>query len=250
MKSIFILSIALAVITVQIDAKKLHKCYYLITKCPRPTIPCPMPSICINGTLRHQDGGCCCIPQCEENEVFYERAPITADPTCDVQTPFPSMLGGRSGCFCKSGYVRNKENKCVHIDECPKPITACHKNETYSECGQIASCEATCSKPLPYDMMCPAICKKGCYCKDRYVRNKNRKCILLEDCPDPECGENEEFLKRYQLCTEPTCEHPRTYYCGQQYKKGCFCQKGYVRNKEKKCIKLEECPNEPHQHEL
>jgi len=45
-------------------------------------------------------------------------------------------------------------------------------------------------------------------------------------------------------------EHPRAYYCGQQYKNGCFCQKGFVRNKDNKCVKLEECPNLPHHHEL
>lgn len=57
---------------VQLEAKKLHKCYYLITKCPRPTIPCPMPSICINGTLRHQDGGCCCIRKYINRWVCYK----------------------------------------------------------------------------------------------------------------------------------------------------------------------------------
>ncbi|KAG5679447.1 hypothetical protein PVAND_009012 [Polypedilum vanderplanki] len=242
----FIVLITTIIVTVVYTTAKRHKCYYLINNCPTLTIPCPIPAFCGNGTIVNRDGGCCCIPQCGLNEVFHEVSSIQADPTCEQRVPFPSNFGGSPGCFCNIGFVRNKDNKCVSTDECPKPKMACNKNETYSECGQIEKCEPNCKSIQEPDNMllaCPAVCKKGCFCKDGYVRDWLRRCIKMIDCPDPECNKaHEVYNSCYSNCNEPTCSSPRDFFCGYQCKRGCFCEKGYVRNKERKCIPYDECP--------
>lgn len=55
----------------------------------------------------------------------------------------------------------------------------CRRNEVYDDCN--ANCQPTCSRPEP---KCPKMCKDGCICKPRYVRDdRNKQCILKYHCP-------------------------------------------------------------------
>lgn len=45
-------------------------------------------------------------------------------------------------------------------------------------------------------------------------------------------------------CKDPTCEERLAYSCGYTCRKGCFCETGFVRNKENICIRPTECTHE------
>lgn len=43
--------------------------------------------------------------------------------TCENPTPGICTKQCVMGCFCDSGYVRNKKGNCVLVKDCPKPST-------------------------------------------------------------------------------------------------------------------------------
>ncbi|KAK6727400.1 hypothetical protein RB195_005225 [Necator americanus] len=56
--------------------------------------------------------------------------------------------------------------------------TACGENGTYFSCYN--GCEPTCAHP---DVACLAVCGGGgCVCKRNFLRNKDGKCVLKEEC--------------------------------------------------------------------
>ncbi|GIX68940.1 zonadhesin [Caerostris extrusa] len=71
--------------------------------------------------------------------------------------------------------------------------------------------------------------RKGCFCRDGFVRDSSGKCILPQLCPVV-CKENEIF----QNCSSPcqrTCESMRKPLspCTLPCVKGCSCKPGHVR---------------------
>jgi hypothetical protein len=66
---------------------------------------------------------------------------------------------------------------------------------------------------------------------------------LLNLNKEIKCGANETYDIR-KSCVR-TCENPRGRNVCQESKRfddGCFCKDGYVRNKENRCILVNECP--------
>lgn len=59
------------------------------------------------------------------------------------------------------------------LDECSQP------NEFYTDCGSY--CISTCQNRQFAN--CIDECKKGCFCKDGYLRDMDSgKCVLPKDC--------------------------------------------------------------------
>ncbi|CAL7938495.1 unnamed protein product [Xylocopa violacea] len=54
----------------------------------------------------------------------------------------------------------------------------CGPNEEFKSCG--SACEPSCAKPRT--TVCTYQCKIGCQCKDGYLRNNARSCVLPAEC--------------------------------------------------------------------
>lgn len=147
---------------------------------------------CQDGYVRESNnGGSSCVkreackstndlPVCSENEEYTTCGSACA-PTCDdLHYPLPKpvkpcIMLCRSGCFCKQGFYRSNDGKCVPPEQC------CGKNERYKTCG--SACVETCnSKPS----FCTEQCISGCFCGcSDYVRQNNSTgsaCIHRDDC--------------------------------------------------------------------
>lgn len=164
---------------------------------------CPMiykiGCFCQDGYVRESDAaGSPCIKRkeckssnnvttCGENEEYTTCGSACA-PVCDdiryplPKPPKPCILLCRAGCFCKQGFYRSNDGKCVSPEQC------CGENERYKTCG--SACVETCNqKPSVYTTQCVAGCFCGC---SDYVRQSNTTgsaCIHRDDCPK-ECAED------------------------------------------------------------
>ncbi|GFV25843.1 chymotrypsin inhibitor [Trichonephila clavipes] len=122
------------------------------------------------------------------------------------------------------------------------PVYKCGENEEFKECG--TACPLSCSNRTE-KRVCPAVCVRGCFCKEGFVRDSRGKCILARLCPLV-CGENEEFKECGSSC-QPTCTRRSTVTtiaCIGDHAciRGCFCKPGFVRDKTGKCILPKFCP--------
>ncbi|UJR21350.1 hypothetical protein I4U23_024443 [Adineta vaga] len=128
------------------------------------------------------------LPVCGDNEEYLTcGSPCTS--TCDdLRYPLPKpplacMTMCKSGCFCKKGYYRDGNGKCVPPEQC------CGKNERYKTCG--SPCVETCNDKAA--TICTTQCIAGCFCGcSDYVRQNstaNSPCIHRDDCPK-ECTDD------------------------------------------------------------
>ncbi|GFV25852.1 zonadhesin [Trichonephila clavipes] len=177
------------------------------------------------------------IPKCGENEEYNECGPACA-PTCMTlgQTVSCHHECVR-GCFCKPGYVRGPNGKCINPSLCP---AVCGKNEVFLQCG--TACPASCrTLSNPRNLPCPNHCVKGCFCKEGFVRGPDGTCIPPTTCPSI-CGDKEEFKVCGTACPATCTNHTTPRPCPTLCVKGCFCLPGYVRGPEGKCILPQSCP--------
>ncbi|PRD27941.1 UNVERIFIED_CONTAM: von Willebrand factor [Trichonephila clavipes] len=141
------------------------------------------------------------------------------------------------GCFCKPGYVRGPNGKCINPSLCP---AVCGKNEVFLQCG--TACPASCrTLSNPRNLPCPNHCVKGCFCKEGFVRGPDGTCIPPTTCPSI-CGDKEEFKVCGTACPATCTNHTTPRPCPTLCVKGCFCLPGYVRGPEGKCILPQSCP--------
>lgn len=167
--------------------------------------------------------------KCKTNEK-YSNCGSACPSSCD--DPFPACtFNCTEGCFCIEGTIRNEFGKCVPEAECP-----CPANETYTNCG--SACPGTCDIPEP--KVCTDICISGCFCNVGFVRDVNTKqCVPIEECT---CSNKNEVFRICGPDCEPTCNKPNPN-CDGFCRPGCYCQLGYIREKESgQCIKTEQCP--------
>ncbi|XP_077285189.1 zonadhesin-like [Arctopsyche grandis] len=156
-------------------------------------------------------------------------------------------------CYCKNGFARNSKNVCIPIKDCPPRQCPTDPNAIIVNCGD--PCPLTCENkddvgPRP----CPEICiLNGCKCKDGYVLGRDKKCIPAKSCPpiSKECKKNEVFNSRVPSCPpEKTC---LAYLKGftddcppeVQYKPGCVCKDGHIRNDNNECVLPAQCCSDP-----
>ncbi|KRX21784.1 Serine/threonine-protein phosphatase 5, partial [Trichinella nelsoni] len=215
------------------------------------TLQCVPGCFCVEGFVRDSRGRC--IPMslcpnkvnssCPENEVFQECGSACPE-TCDtVSSGFERPCTGNciAGCFCKNGYVRGYDGKCIPPEDCGKPNNdKCGSNEVFMKCG--SACPATCDSIRSENIIpCTKECVSGCFCKSGYVRASTGECLAPEACGDFfVCGPNEIYKQCGTACPA-TCEEPNPS-CSLICASGCFCLDGLVRTRDGKCVKLEECP--------
>ncbi|GIY61357.1 papilin [Caerostris darwini] len=118
----------------------------------------------------------------------------------------------------------------------------CPPNSKYQSCG--TACPLTCENHKNPPKACVLMCNPGCHCDEGYVKTKDGKCVLPQNCPGQEvCGENERYTGCGTACPL-TCDNydnpPKI--CNLMCKIGCECQDGFVRSADGKCVLPEECP--------
>lgn len=211
------------------------------------TLQCVPGCFCENGYVRDDRGNCILPEDCPQQKCLKKHekydgcnAHENCQHTCD------KPMGGKcprkcySGCICEAGFLRDAQWDCIPKSDCPKPI--CKKNnEERSECG-VSICEATCDDPdKPFH--CKAPCFPGCGCKSGFVRDSNRNCIPLDQCPKPSCTKPHEFYTDCGTACPLSCTKPYVGVCTAQCVAGCFCEDGYVRDDNENCILPQDCPN-------
>ncbi|GFT45325.1 zonadhesin [Nephila pilipes] len=205
------------------------------------TQQCVKGCFCKNGFIRGPQGTCIkpetCPAECGENEVYNQCGPA-CPPTCITQgQPVSCHHECVRGCFCKPGFVRGPDGKCINPTLCP---LVCGKNEEFLQCG--STCPASCGTlSNPRSLPCKKVCVRGCFCKPGFVRGSDGSCIPPTTCPTV-CGANEEFKQCGTACPASCTNHTTPRPCPDICVKGCFCLPGYVRGPEGKCILPQSCP--------
>ncbi|XP_055677620.1 zonadhesin-like isoform X2 [Lutzomyia longipalpis] len=212
--------------------------------------PCPLDIPC-NGGCFCKPGfkrlGKDCIPedqcpaQCTNPNEVYSDCGNNCTDLCPDPNRF-CTLDCYSGCFCAEGYSRPDYNSpCIPTDQCPAPTPTCSgKHEKYYDCGN--SCFDDCPDP---QKKCDLVCQKGCYCEANYVRlTPGGPCVPEWKCPVPCARPFEELKACGNNCTE-LCPRPGRA-CEKDCWKGCFCKKGYYRDRYNGiCIPEAKCPPPP-----
>jgi len=156
-------------------------------------------------------------PKCGADEEYRTCGP-SCTPTCAMPLPKPwCSLRCFPGCYCKEGYLKNEEGKCVPATKCklpegmgpvsiplhkvplvPKasgPINIplekaplqprCpHENEEFHSCGVQLDCLASC-KPQTTPKCLERMCTPGCVCRQPLVRHEDGRCVEKTQCPKP-----------------------------------------------------------------
>ncbi|XP_048003668.1 zonadhesin-like isoform X3 [Leguminivora glycinivorella] len=221
---------------------------------PIDDAPCNPGCECRPGYLRNKRN--ICVPsefcptvpycgKCGPNQE-YKKCGTRCEPSCSDLDKRPQVCADVcvKGCFCKEGFLKDEHGNCVYPSECPLPV--CNKpNEVAKACGSYCE-KRTCENYNRTDIVCPAVCVRGCFCRKGYVRNAYGVCIHPKKCPSkPVCLQEHEV---YQPCGSSCPDNCDNYMntnriCTQQCVAACNCKKGYVRNlKDGTCIKPEQCP--------
>ncbi|GAB0100411.1 cysteine-rich venom protein 6-like [Sergentomyia squamirostris] len=178
-----------------------------------PQYKCPPPPVCTDPNEEVSDCGNSCNDYC---------------PGPNYNCPIDCQIG----CYCKAGYKRiTPDGPCVGESQCS--VVCTNVNEEYTDCGN------PCSELCPgSEIVCPAVCYTGCYCKPGYSRI-NGECVPTSQCP-PTCTNPLEVYKNCSNACAESCNtagNPCPLYC----KSGCYCRDGYSRSNGV-CIQTSECP--------
>ncbi|XP_053594778.1 von Willebrand factor [Microplitis demolitor] len=127
----------------------------------------------------------------------------------------------------------------------------CKLNQRYSDCA--TACPLSCGKKNFDRDDCPNDCSPGCECIDGYYLNKNLECVKPENCDPPNesrhsllvanCGANQQFSFCRSPCP-PSCGKKSISPCPFNCTSGCECLDGFFLNKNRECVKLEDCYHE------
>ncbi|GFW21180.1 zonadhesin [Trichonephila clavipes] len=233
---------------------------------PEQKCQCGAPGcFCRQGLVLRADGRCvrpeeCRKPSapkavCREDEDYYECNPSCRNTCENMYNEELKCECGPPGCFCREGLVLRADGRCVRPQECPKPPARrqppprCPKNAIYIECG--SPCPPTCEDLEPEP--CEEKCVQACYCKPGYVKRKDGICVKIETClprrrpelppPPPKCPENAIFIECGSPCP-PTCEN-RYPTCEEKCTTACYCKPGYLKSKQGKCVRADQCEPPP-----
>lgn len=225
--------------------------------------------------------------ECPVNQ-HYQECGTACEDNCDDLEKSKGMCIEMcvSGCFCDPGYVKESEDLdlCVPVENCP--VQKCGENEYFDRCGPF-SCGETCENiGLPEYMrpMCmpppEGFCLAGCFCEPCFIRSEDGTCKNIKECSmNPKCPDGLIFNKLtgecepeitiecpgkneyFDTCGKPsiceTCENiglpkfmkPECDFMLAVCEEGCFCEKGFVRDKQgvcrpiKFCLKNTHCPD-------
>ena len=129
------------------------------------------------------------------NEHFAECGNECMDHWSSCKDPMAEIECGnlpcQKRCMCDQGYKRDWVDGICKPCKGPDTEPECGENEEYTDCGNgcmdgwgncvvpITQAYMECGQPGSY-------CKKGCFCKDGYVRNfVTKKCEKCDNVPGP-----------------------------------------------------------------
>lgn len=149
--------------------------------CPVSEAMCPDGSPPPVEERRTDDNGCeiikwgdCPTPKCRKNEE-HNWCGSACEPTCALMASEPPICTEQcvSGCFCKDGWLKNANGRCVRQKSKRCQREACKKGEAFYKCG--TNCEPTCANPSPF---CNKMCKLNtCQCPQGKLRRSDGKCV-------------------------------------------------------------------------
>lgn len=178
---------------------------------------CVRDSVCRDSSSSEED--------CDTNEVW-KRCGRTCDEKCDPRTESCSNRC-RTGCFCRSGYVRIL-GQCVRRSSCPTGGNTCDAlTEKF-----VSTCTRRCSESCN-DGECLVDrrpCETGCFCRSGYRRVLG-VCVPQSQCTpvQPTCTRpNEVFTACGRPCQD---ECTVTNQCRQDVSctTNCICAHGFKR---------------------
>ncbi|KAJ8732616.1 hypothetical protein PYW07_015215 [Mythimna separata] len=195
--------------------------------------------------------------KCKNPNEIYDLCPNPCPPRrCGVNPalilcapgPEPGSKDCKPGCICKKGFLKNRAGICIPEKECQYD---CAKNQTLDSC--YSDCPPRYCGVNIAAVSCLAIdesnCKRGCRCKDGYLKNANGDCVREKDCP--KCyGPNEVYDVCLNPCPLYQCNvDPRVIKCAAppepgdpKCEAGCRCLEGYARTDEGICVPRDQCP--------
>lgn len=137
-------------------------------------------------------------PTClDKNEVWTTSGPECGGDGCYEQIYIKECKQGfKAGCFCKCGYFRNPQGKCVLPAECPGGRAdyekyaklcpgqqCCRDHECYAESN---SCVDKCRTPGGPQVFCTQEVYGACFCLPGYKRQSfTGKCVPIAECSGP-----------------------------------------------------------------
>ncbi|GFS87745.1 hypothetical protein NPIL_282441 [Nephila pilipes] len=196
---------------------------------------------CVRNFVRLYPGGPCepvskCpVKTCGENEVWRE---------CGALCEWCGTLRCREidcnyKCYCKEGFLRNNEGKCILETECPNKLT-CFQDEAVQPSGPA---DEYCLHSEIEEISNSTIEEEDCYCIEGFKRNTHGHCIDSYWCPVIQCPGMETYQPCPKRCNT-TCANYGDPNCKEddQCYPGCFCPENYVMNEYRYCVRLEECP--------
>ncbi|XP_063532027.1 zonadhesin-like [Cydia strobilella] len=209
---------------------------------------------CKDGHVRNGKDVCIPIntcPSCGGDENAQSGCGTNCGKTCAaIGQKLPiicPLICELNGCDCRVGfYYDPNQKKCVKKEDC---TPTCKANEVYSSCINGGCGAKNCSQ-INKSSICvdPAICRKGCICKEGYLKADNGTCIPKDQCPQNCPGQNEYYEPCINVCGSQKCsDRAKIYHCpiivpGKCGSSGCRCKPGYLKDAKGVCVPEKECP--------
>lgn len=117
-----------------------------------------------------------CIDTCKD---YLKRSQIGCPEAC--------VINSNGVCYCKSGYARAADGRCVEVAECQKLESERGNDNCPSDREWVPSCTCNTFMCPPRDIRC-IWCnpnrERKCYCGYGYYRTKSGgECVKGEECP-------------------------------------------------------------------
>jgi hypothetical protein len=191
-------------------------------------------------SLTYISSGAEATVSCGSN-AYYRRCGTACPVTCENFSNPPRICTAQcvDGCFCNSGYIRGPGNRCIRRSQCPHRPPRCGRNAHYTTCG--TACPLTCKNLNNPPQVCTLQCVRGCFCNKGYVRGHDGRCVRPSLCLNA-CPSNSHYKSCGSACVG-TCANNGipSQICTKQCVRGCFCNKGYVKDENGRCVRLSEC---------
>ncbi|XP_065159929.1 mucin-6-like isoform X2 [Atheta coriaria] len=188
--------------------------------------------------------------KCPDPNQEYSDCASVCPRTCSNWWNPVTCQACRAGCKCKGDLVLNKDNRCVPVSKCPKPVCEDPRRE-FTEYGSV--CPPACPG-VNDDRDCTYQFVAGCFCRKGLLEDGNGNCVDPSCCPVPECNDPKREYDECGTACPPTCQNlnETSVICTDQCVSGCFCKYPYVEDDNGECVDPCECPtpvcSDPNRH--